>query len=82
MDACKHTIYSVLYNIPLDPAISCALWLRKQREARNLTMTDVAKKLGVKYQVYQKLENPKTANPTLKTIRKLENVFETELICS
>ncbi len=40
-----------------------------------MTLTDVADKLGVKYQVYQKLENPETANPTLKTLKKIEKVF-------
>jgi hypothetical protein len=36
--------------------------------------------MGVKYQVYQKLENPKIANPTLKTLRLLEQIFDTQLI--
>jgi len=36
--------------------------------------------MGVKYQVYQKLENPKTANPTLKTLKKLEVIFGQELV--
>jgi antitoxin HicB len=36
--------------------------------------------MGVKYQVYQKLENPKRANPTLKTLKKLEQIFDVELI--
>jgi transcriptional regulator with XRE-family HTH domain len=44
-----------------------------------MTLTDIAGKMGVKYQVYQKLENPDTANPTLKTLKKLERIFDTEL---
>jgi antitoxin HicB len=36
--------------------------------------------MGVKYQVYQKLENPRTANPTLKTLKKLERIFNEELV--
>jgi len=57
------------------PSVAFALWLRAKRNASGMTLTDVADRLGVKYQVYQKLENPETANPTLKTIAKLERVF-------
>jgi antitoxin HicB len=45
-----------------------------------MSLADVAEKMGVKYQVYQKLENPRTANPTLKTLAKIEQVFGDELI--
>jgi antitoxin HicB len=68
------------YEIELEPGFAFALWLRSARKAHNMTLTDIAEKMGVKYQVYQKLENPKTANPTLKTIKKLEQIFGTELI--
>jgi antitoxin HicB len=68
------------YEIELDPGLAFALWLRSMRKAHNMTLADIAEKMKVKYQVYQKLENPKTANPTLKTMRKLEQIFDTELI--
>ncbi|MFZ2781355.1 MAG: helix-turn-helix transcriptional regulator [Rectinemataceae bacterium] len=45
------------------------------RKASGMTLTDVAEKLGVKYQVYQKLEDPAKTNPTLKTLAKIEKVF-------
>jgi len=48
--------------------------------SHNITLADVAEKMGVKYQVYQKLENPRTANPTLKTLKKLEAIFDQELV--
>ena len=60
--------------------VSFALWLRATRKASGMTLTETAEKLGVKYQVYQKLENPATANPTLRTLKKLEKVFGTELV--
>jgi antitoxin HicB len=69
-----------LYDIPLKPELAFVLWLRSMRKSRNMTLVDAAHKMGVKYQVYQKLENPKTANPTLKTLKKLEKIFETELV--
>lgn len=62
------------------PSVSFALWLRAKRKASGMTLTDVADRLGVKYQVYQKLENPETANPTLKTMKRLEKVFGEELV--
>jgi antitoxin HicB len=68
------------YPIEPAPSVSFALWLRAKRKASGMTLTDVADKLGVKYQVYQKLENPETANPTLKTMKRLEKVFGEELV--
>ena len=67
-------------NIEVEPGLAFALWLRNTRLSHNMTLADVAEKMGVKYQVYQKLEHPKTANPTLKTIKKLETIFGQELI--
>jgi antitoxin HicB len=68
------------YNIPLESGLAFAIWLREERKNHNMTLADVAQKMGVKYQVYQKLENPKTANPTLKTLKKLERLFDAELL--
>ena len=68
------------YNIEIEPGLAFALWLRNARLSNNMTLADAAEKMGVKYQVYQKLENPKTANPTLKTLKKLEKIFGQELV--
>lgn len=68
------------YLIEPAPSVSFALWLRQKRKASGMTLTDVADKLGVKYQVYQRLEDPAKTNPTLKTIAKLEKVFGERLI--
>ena len=68
------------YAIPLEPGLAFAFWLRNRRKSRNMTLAETAEKLGVKYQVYQKLENPRTANPTLKTLRKIEQIFDDELV--
>jgi antitoxin HicB len=68
------------YEIEIEPELAFVLWLRSMRKSRNMTLADAANKMGVKYQVYQKLENPKFANPTLKTLKKLEKIFDTELI--
>jgi len=31
--------------------------------------------LNISYQVYQRLENPRKANPTVKTLEKIARVF-------
>jgi len=68
------------YDIEIEPGLAFALWLRNARISHNMTLAEVAEKMGVKYQVYQKLENPRTSNPTLKTLKKLETIFGQELI--
>jgi antitoxin HicB len=68
------------YGIEIEPGLAFALWLRNARISHNMTLAEVAEKMGVKYQVYQKLENPRTANPTLKTLKKLEAIFGQELL--
>ena len=67
------------YEVEIETGLAFALWLRNARISRGMTLADVAEEIGVKYQVYQKLENP-NANPTLKTLKKLEQVFDTNLI--
>ena len=68
------------FDIEIKPGLAFALWLRNARISHNMTLAEVAEKMGVKYQVYQKLENPRYANPTLKTLKKLETIFEQELV--
>ena len=68
------------YGIEIDSGLAFALWLRNARISHNMTLAEVAEKMGVKYQVYQKLENPRTANPTLKTLKKLEAIFGQDLV--
>ena len=60
--------------------VAFAIWLRKQREALGLSQSDVAKKLGIKYQTYQRIESPSKTNPTLKTIMRVEKVFNQKLV--
>jgi antitoxin HicB len=41
--------------------------------------SEIAKKLGISYQAYQKLENPDKCNPTIRTLEKLASVFDNEV---
>ncbi|MCI0480668.1 MAG: type II toxin-antitoxin system HicB family antitoxin [Candidatus Dadabacteria bacterium] len=70
------------YDVLIEPekSVAFALWLRTKRKASGMTLADVADRLGVSYQVYQRLEDPAKTNPTLKTIAKLERVFGDRLV--
>lgn len=62
-----------IYQIPVAPHIAVAIMLRKLRAERS--QIDVARQLNISYQVYQRLENPRKANPTVKTLEKIARVF-------
>jgi antitoxin HicB len=68
------------YLIEPEKPVAFALWLRAKRSASGMTLMEVAEKLNVSYQVYQRLEDPSKTNPTLKTIAKLERVFGERLV--
>lgn len=68
------------YPIKPDKPVAFAIWLKNQRAKHGYSQKDVARRLGISYQTYQRFEDPKTSNPTLKTIQKLEIVFKRELI--
>ena len=64
-------------KIYLYPHIEISYNLRRIRAKRS--QIDIAKKLGISYQAYQKLENPRKCNPTVKTLEKIAKVFNKEL---
>lgn len=69
-----------IYYISPDKSVIFALELKMIRLAKGITQKEIADMLGIKYQAYQKYENPAKANPTLKTIEKLERVLQVNLI--
>jgi len=46
------------------------------------SQTDIAKRLGLSYQSYQRLENPRKANPTIKTLERIARIYGRELSIS
>jgi antitoxin HicB len=70
-------VYKNGYPIPVAANILLSLQLRQLRG--KLSQTDVAKKLGMTYQSYQRLENPRKANPTIKTLEKIARVYDRQL---
>lgn len=66
------------YPILLLPHIALAYDLKRLRKGK--TQDEIAKKLGISYQAYQKLENPRKCNPTVKTLEKLGAVLGKRLV--
>jgi len=65
------------HKISIRPHIEIALQLRKIRDKRS--QIELAKELGISYQAYQRLENPRRCNPTIKTLEKIAKVFKKDL---
>jgi antitoxin HicB len=62
-----------IHTITVAPHVAIAIMLRKLRA--DASQVEIARKLNIAYQVYQRLENPRKANPTLKTLEKIARVF-------
>lgn len=62
--------------VHVDPSVAFSFLIRMTRIKHKLTLKEMAKKLNYKnINTYAKLEKAKTANPELKTIAKIKNVF-------
>lgn len=62
------------YKIPVSDHIALPYKIKKLRGKR--TQSEIAHALNVSRQAYQKLENPKKCNPTIKTLEKVAKVFD------
>ena len=69
-----------IYYITPEASIAVPLMLRMIREEENLTQGDAALRLAYSYQNYQKLENLKLSNPTIKTLQKVVRMYGKRLI--
>lgn len=69
----------ILY-IELYPEIAIPLMLKNLRIKTGKTQKEIAQRLGVSYQTYQKMERGKRVNPTLKTLERLAEVFGLRMI--
>jgi len=72
--------YTEGYPILVANNIVLSLKLRELRGEQS--QTDIARKLGLSYQAYQRLENPRKSNPTVKTLEKIAHVYGRELSIS
>jgi len=64
---------------PVSVANNIAISLRLRELRGEQSQTEIANKLGLSYQAYQRLENPRKANPTVKTLEKIARVYGREL---
>jgi antitoxin HicB len=65
------------YSIPVFPHLEIVYTLRKLRNGKS--QIQIARSLGISYQAYQKLENPRKCNPTIKTLEKISTVLGKKL---
>jgi antitoxin HicB len=72
--------YKEGHPVPVAPHIALSIRLRELRGEQS--QTDIARKLGLSYQAYQRLENPRKANPTVKTLERIARVYGRELVIS
>jgi antitoxin HicB len=72
--------YKKGYPITVAPHIALSLKLRELRGSQS--QSEIAHMLGLSYQAYQRLENPRKANPTVKTLEKIARVYGRELSIS
>ena len=70
-------VYAGGYPVTVSSHIVLSLQLRELRGDQSQTV--IAQKLGLSYQAYQRLENPRKANPTVKTLEKIARVYGREL---
>jgi antitoxin HicB len=74
----KHSGKRGYHAVPVFPHIEIAYALKKMRSRH--TQTEIARKLGISYQAYQKLENPRRCNPTVKTLERIGEVLGKRLV--
>ena len=63
-----------IISIALPLSLNCSILFRKLRKQRGWTTAEVAKKLGISRQAYEKLESSK-ANHSAQTIERVLNVL-------
>ena len=68
------------HAVPVQPHIEIAYALRALRNGHS--QSEIARRLGISYQSYQKLENPRKCNPTVKTLEKIGAVLGKRLSVS
>ena len=66
--------YTDGFPVEVSPKVAFAIELRKARA--NRPQKEIAQAVGMTYQQYQRLENPRKTNPTLETLWRLQKVFK------
>jgi predicted RNase H-like HicB family nuclease/DNA-binding XRE family transcriptional regulator len=69
-----------LVLVRLDPRIWMAFVLRDWRKRAGFTQKEMAKRLDISYQAYQRMERPGRSNLTVETLEKIALSLHGELI--
>ena len=69
-----------VFYIQPEKNVAFAIWLKQKREEKGFTQEQIAVKLRIAYQTYQRFEDPAKSNPTLKTITRLEEVLNEKVL--
>jgi antitoxin HicB len=63
------------YLIPVEMRIAFAIRLKQERKKRGISQQDLAKRMGMDWKQYQRIENPRKTNPTLATIDRIQQAL-------
>jgi predicted RNase H-like HicB family nuclease/DNA-binding XRE family transcriptional regulator len=66
--------------VRLNPDVWVAYLIRSWREAAGLSQKELAAKLGVSYQSYQRMERPGRSNLTVETLERIAEALYSQLI--
>ena len=66
--------------VPLDAEVRMAYVLRQWREDSGLTQQEMASRLGISYQAYQRMERPGRSNLTVATLDRIARALDRELV--
>lgn len=70
------TLNRNLIAVDVDPKVAFAVMMRNIRLTEKLTQNEMKARLGIKHlSDYQRLEDPRRANPRLLTLKKIKNAF-------
>lgn len=68
--------------VPLDAEVRMAFVLREWREGAGFTQQEMASRLSVSYQAYQRMERPGRSNLTVSTLDRIARALDRELVIS
>ncbi len=69
------TVQKDTYPITLDEKLSFVIWLRLEREKNGWTQKQLADKMGISPQNYQRIESIKRFNPNFSTLIKVREAL-------
>lgn len=69
-----------LVFIPLEPDIRLAYLIRSWREKAKLSQKQLAQRLGISFQAYQRMERPGHSNLTVATLQRIAQAIKKALI--